>query len=446
MLNTAIPLPLDAITITGQFETSVMFTITQQLEEAVGLAIKYENDLESTCDIYKDVSFGTSYELEAQCINGYTRATIVAYMDADFDPEECQACDVDELSDMGGEFCAYSIEIPCENMSVECGEPSAAPSGSFYPSTAPSESPSDSSAPSDSPSTSPSAAPSGAPSTSPSESPSDSPSTAPSSAPSSAPSAAPTLCPRTQPILIDTIGTSPFPEDMPPIEITFQNTSHVSFKVTNTWETTMTNVFTQYHEGGFGDTECIEEENVESFTEVDEYTAVCMHHVPISIVNVWVVDGNNQIFSQIDDAEIPECCKPPEFSQVPIVQYTFKLNCTHPCPPDEEEIIPQERRLSGHHAKSKVEHKEEPKLPQPKQASPFAADKPSTDDKEGHFCVSEDYPCGEDGSRVNVCHYSARDGYKTFCVPEADSDVLAFYKKDYCGPCVRGFGEKTARK
>ena len=63
-----------------------------------------------------------------------------------------------------------------------------------------------------------------------------------------------------------------------------------------------------------------------------------------------------------------------------------------------------------------------------------------------HFCVSEDYPCGEDGSRVNVCHYSARDGYKTFCVPEADSDVLAFYKKDYCGPCVRGFAEKTSRK
>merc|ERR1712176_550364 len=157
-------------------------------------------------------------------------------------------------------------------------------------------------------SSSPSASPSAEPSASPSTSPSESPSSEPSDAPSSAPSAAPTRCPRTKPILIDTIGSTPFPDGAPPIQITFQNTTHVSFKVKNTWESTFTNVYTQYHEGGFGETECIEEENVESFSVVDEYTATCMHHVPISIVNVWVVDADNQLFS-------------------PIVQYTFKLSC-----------------------------------------------------------------------------------------------------------------------
>merc|ERR1712183_598636 len=60
-------------------------------------------------------------------------------------------------------------------------------------------------------------------------------------------------------------------------------------------------------------------------------------------------------------------------------------------------------------------------------------------DDEDHFCVVEDYPCGPNNSKVHVCHYSARDGYKTFCVPEADSDALRFYPKDYCGACV-GFG------
>jgi len=279
---------------------------------------------------------------------------------------------------------------------------------------------------------------SAAPSASPSASPSDAPSSSPSASPSSAPSAAPTRCPRTQPILIDTIGTSQF-EDTP-IEITFQNTTHVGFTVTNTWETTFTNVFTQYHQGGFGETECLEEENVQSFSEVSEYTAVCMHNVPISIVNIWVVDGNNAIFSVNDDAEVPECCHPPEFSEVPIVQYTFKLNCTHPCPPDEDETLaPAARRLSEND-----DNKHEIPQQSPATAS-SGANQPDSANKDGHFCVSEDYPCGEDGSRVNVCHYSARDGYKTFCVPEADSDVLAFYKKDYCGPCVRGFGE-TARK
>merc|ERR1711897_117703 len=234
--------------------------------------------------------------------------------------------------------------------------------------------------------------------------------------PSSAPSAAPTRCPRTQPILIDTIGSTPFPDDAPPIQITFQNTTHVSFKVKNTWETTFTNVYTQYHEGGFGETECIEEENVESYTVVDEYTATCMHHVPISIVNVWVVDANNEIFRDIDDAEVPECCHP-----------------------EEDEVVT--RRLSS--TSDSVSNNRHKKASTP---SVSTNEKPSADGKDGHFCVSEDYPCGEDGTRVNVCHYSARDGYKTFCVPEADSDVLAFYKKDYCGPCVRGFSEKSSRK
>jgi len=173
------------------------------------------------------------------------------------------------------------------------------------------------------------------------------------------------------------------------------------------------------------------------YTEVDEYTATCMHHRPISIVNFWAVDGMNKIFSPIDDAEVPECCHPPELSHVPIVQYTFKLDCVHPCPEDDEVV--DSRRLS---VQKEVQHKEKPH----REEYNASAEKPTTDDNDGHFCVSEDYPCGEDGTRVNVCHYSARDGYKTFCVPEADSDVLAFYKKDYCGPCVRGFGEKTSRK
>jgi hypothetical protein len=44
---------------------------------------------------------------------------------------------------------------------------------------------------------------------------------------------------------------------------------------------------------------------------------------------------------------------------------------------------------------------------------------------------------------VYACHYSARHGYQTFCVPEPDSDILGFYPKDYCGPCVGGYGEHS---
>jgi hypothetical protein len=65
---------------------------------------------------------------------------------------------------------------------------------------------------------------------------------------------------------------------------------------------------------------------------------------------------------------------------------------------------------------------------------------PSPDAEDGSFyCTSDDFPC-EDGSKTHVCHYSARRGYQTFCIPEPDSEILRFYSNDYCGPCVGGYG------
>jgi hypothetical protein len=69
------------------------------------------------------------------------------------------------------------------------------------------------------------------------------------------------------------------------------------------------------------------------------------------------------------------------------------------------------------------------------------ADEPSTEDDDLPYCLSEDFPCeGDEANMVYVCHYSARKGYQTFCVPETDSDVLRFYANDYCGPCEGGRG------
>merc|ERR1712150_137781 len=61
------------------------------------------------------------------------------------------------------------------------------------------------------------------------------------------------------------------------------------------------------------------------------------------------------------------------------------------------------------------------------------------DGNDGPYCVAEDFPCNG-GDMVYVCHYSGRRGYQTFCIPENDSDILRFYPKDYCGPCVGGYG------
>jgi hypothetical protein len=75
--------------------------------------------------------------------------------------------------------------------------------------------------------------------------------------------------------------------------------------------------------------------------------------------------------------------------------------------------------------------------------SPVAVtnDEPMTEGEDLPYCLSEDFPCeGDESNMVYVCHYSARKGYQTFCVPETDSDILRFYANDYCGPCEGGRG------
>lgn len=251
-------------------------------------------------------------------------------------------------------------------------------------------------------------------------------------------SPAPTMCPESEPILVASEGGTLFEDGAPPIIITEQTGDTVTFQVVNTFEKSFTSYYVEYHNGGFGETECLQTENVEAFTEVATYTAKCMVNVPISIVSIWIVDCDKALFNPaVDNAEVPLCCEASGDSTCSAVQYTFKLECVDPCPPEDEPVT---RRLSKKEQdKMNAESAEAFKEAAMKE-SVVAVNEPSSDARDGHFCVAEDYPCGEDLDRVFVCHYSARDGYKTFCVPEPDSDVLAFYPKDYCGPCIGGYG------
>ena len=75
-------------------------TVQQWMDE-VGLALKYDSEeLESSCDVVGDVTFGNSFDFKSECVNGVTSATIIVYMEDNFDPDECKACDVDDLMDM----------------------------------------------------------------------------------------------------------------------------------------------------------------------------------------------------------------------------------------------------------------------------------------------------------------------------------------------------------
>merc|ERR1712176_1252676 len=202
--------------------------------------------------------------------------------------------------------------------------PSASPSGSFYPSSAPSDAPTDSMYPSSSPTNNNAATDKPFETMAPTDS-----------------TDAPTPCPPSLPIMIDNQGNTMYP-DLPVI-ITKQNTTHVGFKVENTFATTVSSIFTEYHSGSFGETECLEEENVEEKSQVEtEFLATCMHHTHISIINVWVTDCDDELPPFLvpqDDAQVPECCHPSE-KQCKTVQYTFKLPCISPCPDDNVSIMP----------------------------------------------------------------------------------------------------------
>merc|ERR1712157_296908 len=181
--------------------------------------------------------------------------------------------------------------------------------------------------------TSPTPVPTSSPTTSPTSSPTSSPTLSPTT---KAPSASPTrACPLSDAILVSNEGETLYPDI--PIEITHQNTTHVGFTVKNTFTRTISSVFTQYHSGSFGETECLSEDNVETVVDTD-FMAKCMRNTKISIVNVWITDCEvvNTFLDVGDNPEIPECCHPGE--ECKTVQYTFKLPCVNPCPEDGTEV------------------------------------------------------------------------------------------------------------
>ena len=280
-------------------------------------------------------------------------------------------------------------------------------------------------------------------------------------------------CPYSDAEFIDIDGTTMYSEI--PITINFQNTSHVGFTVENTFGGTISSVYTQYQSGSFGQSECLEEQNVDGPVSID-FVAQCIRHTKLAIVNVWMSDcsSTETILDTSDAALVPECCYPGDVCKT--VQYTFKLPCEpEPCPEDEQLTRdPRSRILAKleqvhNEVLNPVEapivkeylevapalipqsnynlnlHKETPSNRRLKTANvPSIRDQRSRhpdpfDESEDHFCVIEDYPCGESGDKVHACHYSKKDGYKTVCITEEESDAIRFFPKDYCGPCVGGF-------
>lgn len=215
-----------------------------------------------------------------------------------------------------------------------------------------------------------------------------------------------------------------------PIKILEQNNSTVTFSVINPFNTTITALYYQYAAAETGETKCYGDNDLFPCEETLTITAHCLTHptYSLAVVDVWIVDPES--IDPLDNETVPECCEPDEDdASSATVLWSFKVYCETHCPDR------RARKLGAAYFKSHANNE----LKKSAQ-SDGAVLEPSTERSPGHFCSSEDYPCGDDSNLVHVCHYSAKDGYQTYCVPESDSDVVAYFPKDYCGPCVGGYG------
>jgi hypothetical protein len=231
-----------------------------------------------------------------------------------------------------------------------------------------------------------------------------------------------------------------------PITIVRQDDENVTFTITNPFGEDVLAVYYQYAAETTGDFKCYSVVPFSSCPEPIEVTAHCLTAPKhsLAVVDIWFVDRT--VLDRSDNFTVPDCCEPDDdVISTPTVQYSFKVYCESKC----VQAITEggQRALAGDSMSRTTKTATEFEL--------LARDegilvdgllemKKQEEMKEkihGHFCSSLDYPCGENNDNmVHVCHYSSREGYQTYCVPESDSDVIAYVPKDYCGPCVGGYG------
>ena len=94
-----IELPEGAVVPTSQHGDGVSFTVAQKwTEDVTGMAMMYDQTIgDTTCVVKGDIQFGDSEDFDGECTGGVVGITVVVYMDVNFNPEECEACETKEL-------------------------------------------------------------------------------------------------------------------------------------------------------------------------------------------------------------------------------------------------------------------------------------------------------------------------------------------------------------
>eukprot|EP00980_Cylindrotheca_fusiformis_P020088 scaffold7161_cov133-Cylindrotheca_fusiformis.AAC.11 len=176
------------------------------------------------------------------------------------------------------------------------------------------------------------------------------------------------------------------------------------------------------------------------FGDSYESTLQCDPNDDFAILTVYVSDDHAS-FSTSEN-ENPGSCTEWTSDNTNVAKYKFMIPCKAKC----GEFLPPRELLGEASEKEDVSQSKSPTEISQSEESPMLKSEAEPSEKQetpnlDHYCSNTDFPCGMDKESVHVCHYSARTGYQTFCVSEEDSDILSYYPKDYCGPCLGGFSE-----
>jgi hypothetical protein len=235
----------------------------------------------------------------------------------------------------------------------------------------------------------------------------------PTDPPAVAPQASSLDC-DTGPVLKDSKGECSY--DVMPVEIEMMGDgSSVTFTIKNKWHGDLDHLFIHYLPKDGEDHSCVEFTDCELDSLGGPYIASCTNG--IAEVEIYVSDDEYTL----GGADVPAECQADATSSEKTCSYKFELPCQE-CGSRRLDDLSVKEAFTADEVVSGVSE-------------------PSENDEDIPYCVSEDFPCeGEGDDMVYVCHYSARKGYETFCIPESDSDILRFYPNDYCGPCEGGYG------
>jgi hypothetical protein len=382
------------IQITGPNTDTIDFDVVQTWIQEGNLdefAIQYLNtNYVEVCEQFTDVAYEHTESFTAACVENITSISLYIYVGDDFNITECNACTAP--IDGSDDYEAYVFELPCV---PECVPVESTPAQEVE-----------------------------------TASPTASGTVVTGASISVEPEAEPEVVPATEPEVVpDTdcftgIKLLETEKDMwcerndavisielMPVDENGNDGKSVEFTVRNVYSMAA-NVEILYNMGA-GD-ECQNLLTLDSGVAFEEpLTAICNPVTQTAVIELFV-DNN----SKSHGANKKKCAD----------QGHNTCNFVYEIPCSEKIMCKEARRLA-----ESPEHHIMRGFVTPEMKA--AGESNETED-DAPYCGNKDFPCeGDEESMVYVCHYSNRGGYQTFCIPEADSDMMRFYSNDYCGPC-----------